>query len=244
MDNGWIKLHRDLLDNAIIEKPEYAWLWCVLLLKANHKTKTFIWNNNKTECKEGQLLTSRKKLAEITCFSESKIERILKYLEIEQQIEQQTTTKYRLITIINWEKYQGNGQQNGQQVNNKRTTNGHKQECKELKNKEKIYKKEKALEKKSFGEFVLLTGDQYQKLITKFGKKLIDEYIDKLNLYIGTKGRKYKSHYHVIQSWLKKEEVDFYKEIKSLGAISFSEKHADKFANEEECDKFINKFLN
>jgi hypothetical protein len=46
----------------------------------------------------------------------------LKYLEIEQQIEQQKTTKFTIITILNWDRYQENEQQSEQQVNNKRTT--------------------------------------------------------------------------------------------------------------------------
>lgn len=55
---------------------------------------------------EGQLITGRKKLSEGTGIPESTIEDILKLLENEQQIQQQKTTKYRLITIVNWKEYQ------------------------------------------------------------------------------------------------------------------------------------------
>lgn len=56
--------------------------------------------------KEGQLLTGRKQLSESTGIAESTVEDILKLLENEQQIQQQKTTKYRLVTILNWKEYQ------------------------------------------------------------------------------------------------------------------------------------------
>ena len=53
---------------------------------------------------------------------ENKVTRILKTFENEQQIEQQTSNKNRLITIVSWDVYQKGEQRNNQQVNNKRTT--------------------------------------------------------------------------------------------------------------------------
>jgi len=116
MNKGWIMLHRQILDNPIIRKPNYCHLWVTLLLKAAHKGKDFIWNNEKQSLLPGQLLTGRTKLAEQTGIAPSTVEHILKYLESEQQIEQQTTQKFRIITIKNWEKYQG-GKRNEQQMN-------------------------------------------------------------------------------------------------------------------------------
>ena len=72
--------------------------------------------------KPGQLITGRKSIALALHIDESKVERILKSLKSEQQIEQQTSSKNRLISITNWEFYQQSEQQNEQQVNNKRTT--------------------------------------------------------------------------------------------------------------------------
>jgi hypothetical protein len=121
-NQGWIRIHRKILDNPIISKPDYLSVWVVLLLLANHQEHSFIWNNEKQTCKRGQILTGRKELSRKTGVNENKIERILKYLKSEQQIEQQTTTKFRLITIKNYQAYQDSEQQNEQQVNNKRTT--------------------------------------------------------------------------------------------------------------------------
>jgi hypothetical protein len=95
-----------------------------LLLTAQHRTTEFIWGGRKVILRVGQLLTGRKALSEETGIPESTVERILTYLESEQQIEQQKTNKFRVITLRNWQKYQGsdNGeQQSGQQADNKRT---------------------------------------------------------------------------------------------------------------------------
>lgn len=129
MEHGWIKLHRKLLSNPISDKPTWSWLWVVLLLKANHAPTKFIWNGRNITVNEGQFITGRKELSKVSGIHESSVQRILEYLEIEHQIEQQKTTKYRLITILNWKDYQSLDIK----ANNKRTTSEHKQEVKELK---------------------------------------------------------------------------------------------------------------
>lgn len=121
-NSGWIAIHRKLLDNPIANKSDYMNLWIHLLLMANHKETTFIWNNQKQTLKPGQLLTGRKKLSRTTGIAEGQVYKILKYLETEQQIEQQTTTKFTVITIVNWSAYQKKEQQKEQQGNNRVTT--------------------------------------------------------------------------------------------------------------------------
>lgn len=106
MENGWIKLHRKIKEKGYYNKPNYVFLWIHLLLSANHEPKEFMWNGNIIMLKEGQIITGRKKLALETGIAESTIEDILKMLEREHQIQQQKTTKYRLITIVNWGEYQ------------------------------------------------------------------------------------------------------------------------------------------
>ena len=129
---GYIRLHRRLLDNPLIKKPLYCHLWNTLLLLAQHKPSEFIFAGERRRLLPGQFLTGRKKLAEISGISESQVERILKYLENAQQIQQDKTNKYRIITIVRWDSYQGNSSNDTtseQQKDNKRTTEGHIQEC-------------------------------------------------------------------------------------------------------------------
>lgn len=124
MNSGYIKLHRRILENPIAQKPNYAWLWTTLLLLANHKEHKFMWNKDIILIKEGQLLTGRKELSKQTGIPTTTIERILEMLENGHQIEQQKTTKFRIITILNWGKYQSKDNKTDSISDNKRTTNG------------------------------------------------------------------------------------------------------------------------
>ena len=118
---GWIKIHRKLIDASWFSKSEYVHLWLYLLLKANHKDQEIFVGNEKVLVKRGQLLTSRHKLPEVVDVQENKIYRILKCFENEHQIEQHKTRKYTVISIVNYDTYQKSEQDNEQQMNNKRT---------------------------------------------------------------------------------------------------------------------------
>lgn len=107
MNNGYIRLHRKVLDNVFCKKnSKKIGFWVLLLLMANHKENTFFLGNTKISLKQGQLLTGRQQLVIKSGLNRNMIERFLKLLEIEHQIEQQKTNKYRIITILNWNKYQ------------------------------------------------------------------------------------------------------------------------------------------
>jgi len=67
-----------------------------------------------------------------------------------------------------------------------------------IKNKENILKEK-------FLDFVFLTIEENEKLISKFGETGTKEWIERLNEYVGSKGKKYKSHYHTILMWANKE---------------------------------------
>ena len=67
-------------------------------------------------------------------------------------------------------------------------------------------KKEKAV-KETYGEFenVLLTKEEYQKLLDRFPSDLKPR-IEKLSGYVASTGKAYKSHYATIIMWAKKDE--------------------------------------
>lgn len=55
-------------------------------------------------------------------------------------------------------------------------------------------------------EYVYLTDIEYKKLIETYWEKVIENEIENLNNYIWQKGKDpYKSHYHTILTWLKKD---------------------------------------
>ena len=155
----------------------------------------------------GQLIIGRQAISEKfggkSSLSESKVQRVLKTLEIEHQIEQQTSNKNRLITVVNWELYQNIEQQIEQPLNNQRTTSEQQvntnNNIKNLKNK-RI--KEKEL-KNTYGEYnhVLLTESQFNKLHNDY--KNADEMIKFLDEYMEEK-KNYKSDNHnlSIRRWV------------------------------------------
>ena len=120
---GWIRVHRKIIDAPWFNKSEYVHLWLYLLLKANHKDQEVFIGNEKILVKRGQLLTSRHKLSEVVHIQENKIYRILKCFENEHQIEQHKTRKYTVISIVNYDMYQKSEQVNEQQMNTNNNDN-------------------------------------------------------------------------------------------------------------------------
>ena len=120
---GWVKIHRKILDNPVVCKDsDTLAIWIYLIINATHKEIDMLFKGKRITLKEGQLITGRKSIAKKLDIAESKVQRILKMFEIEHQIEQQTSSQNRLISILNWHKYQDNEQQIEQRVNNDRTT--------------------------------------------------------------------------------------------------------------------------
>jgi hypothetical protein len=124
VDTGWVKVHRKIMDKGYYKRSQYVHLWIHILLKASHNETEFMWNGKIEKLMPGQFVTGRKQLSVDTGISQSTVERILETLESEHQIGQQKTNKFRLLTVTNWIQYQKTGQQNGQQMDNKWTTNG------------------------------------------------------------------------------------------------------------------------
>lgn len=156
MDKGWIKINRSLKAKGYYQKSEYVHLWIHLLLSVNHDEREFMWNGEMIKIKPGQLLTGRKKLSSETKIKSSTLERILDTFQKQGQIEQQKTNKWRLITILNWSKFQDIGQQ----VDNNWTTSGQQTDT----NKNiRRYKNDKNIYPSKFEEF----WESYPKKIGK-----------------------------------------------------------------------------
>mgnify|MGYP001411102330 CR=1 FL=1 len=110
---GWIKLHRKILNNDLWNDPTTFRLFILLILKAAHKDGVRIKD---IELKRGQYIRSYSKLQEDLEYiegrgykkvSKSSITRSIKKL-IKNNIVQVHETKHgTLFTIVNYEKYQG-----------------------------------------------------------------------------------------------------------------------------------------
>ena len=118
---GYIKLHRQILDNPISTKANYLAVWVYLLLKANHEDREIILNGKKTLIKRGQLVTSVRGIAERFRLSKSGVHKIFIYLKGERMIGDLATRSYSLVTILNYDEFQKDGQASGHRVAFKRT---------------------------------------------------------------------------------------------------------------------------
>jgi DNA-binding transcriptional regulator YhcF (GntR family) len=119
--DGWIKIHRQALENPIMRKPNYWAVWCYLLLNANYKDNYFISKEGKHLISRGQLLTSKRKIADYLNLSSGTVQYILQYLELEHMIEQKSTSKWTVIEVKNYSKYQEVEQEVENKVSFKKT---------------------------------------------------------------------------------------------------------------------------
>ena len=99
---GWIKLHRQLVEWEWYHDTNVKVLFIHLLLLANHSEQR--WKGY--IIKRGQLITSTYHLAESLGMGREQIRRALKKLEKTKEISVKTTQKNTLITIENYDKFQ------------------------------------------------------------------------------------------------------------------------------------------
>lgn len=95
-----------------------------------------------------------------------------------------------------------NGKQGGKLVENmvEKVVENAIKESKEKKSKEK--KSISINNTLTFGEFVTMSQDEYDALIEKYGEQVAKKCIQELDNYKGASGRKYKSDYRAILSWV------------------------------------------
>lgn len=111
MKEGWIRIHRQIFDWPLYfkEKFTYTQAWLDLLLLANFKESVFVVHGVHIKVGRGQLAWSQERLASRWMWSRAKVQRYTKLLENEHQIVQQKIHDIiTLITIVNYEGFQGN----------------------------------------------------------------------------------------------------------------------------------------
>jgi len=122
MGEGWICLHRALRENPRYRDSAWVHVWVDMLLGATHAEQPALFGGRRITLTPGQLITGRKSISDRTGVHESKVQRVLKAMEVERQIEQRMSNASRLITIVNWRAYQWKGPPTAQPGNSERTT--------------------------------------------------------------------------------------------------------------------------
>lgn len=108
---GWIKVHRALLDHWCATEPEALSVWVRLLCEANFESKKSMINGCLIDVERGQLVFGLDAFSKKSGVSVSKLRRIISMLESDGMISRQKTSKYSLISIACYDKYQGDDRQ-------------------------------------------------------------------------------------------------------------------------------------
>lgn len=112
---GWIKLYRQSVDNPLYHsEPFDKWhAWTDLLLMVNHDRKQFISKGQLITLEPGQTVTSMAILAERWQWSTNKVRRYIRLLVGTGMCTVNGTPHGTTITVVNWAKYQSEGQTHG-----------------------------------------------------------------------------------------------------------------------------------
>lgn len=200
-NDGWIKLYRQILDSDIWISDEpfsKGQAWVDLLLLANHRDKEMIFDYKTVTVGRGQLITSVRKLSLRWGWGNQKTLKFLRLLEELKMVEKESDNRRTLLTIINYEVYQGSDNTDGTQIdtlpehcqNTARTQITHKQEDKELKNEKNeknnkpirdVYFPNDELLNEAFGEYVLMRKKIKKPFVTDHAIELAIKKLEKLS---------------------------------------------------------------
>ena len=123
---GYIKLHRKILENGIFRKPKVSHLFNYCLLRANWSDKTIIWNGQSLVVERGSFITGRRQIALETGLSEQNVRYALRTLHTFGMVKpssEKSTSKFTYLTVCNYNDYQHLDDEGNQQSNQQVTSN-------------------------------------------------------------------------------------------------------------------------
>lgn len=168
MRRGYVKLWRKAFDSGLHQNHMAftAWMW--ILAHAAHKPHRQVVGSSFVDLLPGQLVVGRKSLAATLKMSEQNIRTVLQLLEKCENLTIKSTNKFSVLTVVNWELYQGDDAETTNKVTS--TQPAPNQHLTTIKN-EKNEKHEKNLKGNSAtAKPAAVVADDF--LLTKSGKKL------------------------------------------------------------------------
>lgn len=115
MTTGYYRMHRGWMEHPAFGREPFtkAMAWCWLVEHAAWKDTTQPVGRHFVQVQRGQLAVAIRYLAEAWMWSKSSVDRFLTRLETGTMIGTQPGTQYSIITICNYDKYQGDGDADG-----------------------------------------------------------------------------------------------------------------------------------
>ncbi len=209
--DGWIKLHRKIMDNPLYLSEPFTRMqaWIDLLLLANHKEGFFYVRGNKVVVGRGQVGTSSRTLASRWQWSRGKVERFLKDLENDNQIEPQKNNVITLISICNYDDYQNTEPQTEPQTSRRQTTDEPQTDRNKNDKKEKNVKNDNNRDKAETSKrFAPPSIDEVQSYISEKGYSVDAEsfvaFYQSKNWFVGK--NKMKDWHAAVVTWEKRNK--------------------------------------
>lgn len=196
MNNGWIKIHRRLLEWEWSDDPNMVALWIHLLLNANFEDSK--WHG--TIVPRGSFITSQSELTKKTGLSRRSLRTCIDRLKSTNEISVKTTKLYSVITICKYDSYQLCKLEGDTPPTNERPT-GDQPIIEE--NKEGQEKKKGNSKRVSKKEFSIPTREQIEEYAGQIGSHI--NVTDFINYYEATewkvKDKPMQNWKLVVQTW-------------------------------------------
>jgi 5S rRNA maturation endonuclease (ribonuclease M5) len=109
---GFFKLNRSCLDIGLLQYHELWVFWGYCLIKATHKPYDVLIGKQKVNLLPGQFVFGRKKAAKAIGLTEWHIRKLIDFLKAAGELIIESTTKFSIITIVNYEILQDDGGRN------------------------------------------------------------------------------------------------------------------------------------
>ena len=211
---GWITLHRKLLEWEWYDDIPTCRLFIHLLLRANYKPCK--WHGQTLN--EGELITSIGSLSEETGLTERQVRTALDKLKNTGEIDKQTTNKFTLVKVRNYAVYQGYDKQtksSKRQTNDKQMTNKCQSNDNSITNiTNKQGNKATSITSETpareaiweYAPDVLMTDEQACKLIDWCSPEELEQYVVNLQEYIA-EGHKVHNCYETICRWKERDST-------------------------------------
>lgn len=196
---GWIKINRGIteMQGYFGDKFNRPMCWIDLLLLAEWKPKTLTIRGIKVVLERGQIAISVRELSNRWSLSTTTVQKILKEFVADERITVERSNVVNIITVLNYERYQSNAEPQQKDLFSQQVPNGQPP-------KSKPPSKPKPT-KHRYAPEVLLTEDEYGKLVAEHGEDGAKWMIQKLDNYKAARGTSYKSDYRAILNWVVKE---------------------------------------
>ena len=107
MNKPFVKLYRQSLHSPLFRKPKSWHFFQYCILKATWKDHTAFVAGQEVHMSPGQFIFGRVKACEETGLTARELRTSLNHAKATHQVTQETTRHYSVITVCNWETYQG-----------------------------------------------------------------------------------------------------------------------------------------